>query len=261
MTPVQSFAPGGYRFIPAVFQYSGGVAAEPGFRIERVTFPQARAAGGRASSASQRSSRRAAGRSRPSAPASCDRPSRSPTRASAASTRSTSRRWRNGASTTAKPRPIRSRAATSAPSCTSRPSPRFHAFSFTVASTAAKRRPSSSPAAARRREGGATYRERTVRYGETERRRDAREGRLRAGRDGAAACGCSASAWSDTTATQVYTVHDLHPFLADEIVRPRRGARRPHLALLPAAGARPRVRDGLPRRGGRAFRRLTAGCG
>ena len=63
------FAPGGYRFIPAVFQYSGGVAAEPGFRIERVTFrkpvPLVRA-----SSARPRSSRRAAGRSRPSAPAS-----------------------------------------------------------------------------------------------------------------------------------------------------------------------------------------------
>ena len=28
--------------------------------------------------------------------------------------------------------------------------------------------------------------------------------------------------WADTTATQVYTVQDLHPFLADEIVR--RGA-------------------------------------
>jgi hypothetical protein len=28
--------------------------------------------------------------------------------------------------------------------------------------------------------------------------------------------------WEHTTATQVYTVHDLHPFLADEIVR--RGA-------------------------------------
>jgi hypothetical protein len=28
--------------------------------------------------------------------------------------------------------------------------------------------------------------------------------------------------WADATATQVYTVHDLHPFLADEIVR--RGA-------------------------------------
>ena len=34
----QAFAPGGYRFIPGVFQYSGGAAAEPGFRIERVTF-------------------------------------------------------------------------------------------------------------------------------------------------------------------------------------------------------------------------------
>ena len=36
----QVFAPGGYRFIPAVFQYSGGVAAEPGFQIERVVLPE-----------------------------------------------------------------------------------------------------------------------------------------------------------------------------------------------------------------------------
>ena len=34
----QVFAPGGYRFIPGVFQYSGGAAAEPGYRVERVTF-------------------------------------------------------------------------------------------------------------------------------------------------------------------------------------------------------------------------------
>ena len=33
---IQVFTPGGYRFIQGVFQYSGGVAAEPGFRIERV---------------------------------------------------------------------------------------------------------------------------------------------------------------------------------------------------------------------------------
>lgn len=32
------FAPGGYRYIPAVFQYSAGIAAEPGFEIERVRF-------------------------------------------------------------------------------------------------------------------------------------------------------------------------------------------------------------------------------
>ncbi|MCB1744342.1 MAG: hypothetical protein KDK91_28495 [Gammaproteobacteria bacterium] len=36
MSDVRVFAPGGYRFINAVFQYSGGVAAEPGFEIERV---------------------------------------------------------------------------------------------------------------------------------------------------------------------------------------------------------------------------------
>jgi hypothetical protein len=34
-----------------------------------------------------------------------------------------------------------------------------------------------------------------------------------------AALGCG---WPDTTATQVYTVRDLYPFMADEIVR--RGA-------------------------------------
>src|ERR1041384_5842753 len=32
------FAAGGYRYIPAVFQYSGGVAAEPGFEIVRARF-------------------------------------------------------------------------------------------------------------------------------------------------------------------------------------------------------------------------------
>jgi hypothetical protein len=33
---VEVFRPGGYRYIRAVFQYSSGVAAEPGFQIERV---------------------------------------------------------------------------------------------------------------------------------------------------------------------------------------------------------------------------------
>jgi hypothetical protein len=32
------FTPGGYRYIPAVFQYSGGVAAEDGFELERARF-------------------------------------------------------------------------------------------------------------------------------------------------------------------------------------------------------------------------------
>jgi hypothetical protein len=37
---VPVFAAGGYRYVKAVFQYSGGVAAEPGFEIERARFMQ-----------------------------------------------------------------------------------------------------------------------------------------------------------------------------------------------------------------------------
>jgi hypothetical protein len=40
MSGTSVFAPGGYRYIPAVFQYSGGVAAEPGFVIERARFAE-----------------------------------------------------------------------------------------------------------------------------------------------------------------------------------------------------------------------------
>lgn len=38
MSTVAVFEPGGYRYIPAVFQYSSGVAAEPGYEIERARF-------------------------------------------------------------------------------------------------------------------------------------------------------------------------------------------------------------------------------
>lgn len=38
MSQTVVFAPGGYRYIPAVFQYCAGVAAEPGYEIERVRF-------------------------------------------------------------------------------------------------------------------------------------------------------------------------------------------------------------------------------
>ena len=38
MKQTQVYEPGNYRYIPGVFQYSAGVAAEPGFRIERVRF-------------------------------------------------------------------------------------------------------------------------------------------------------------------------------------------------------------------------------
>ena len=40
MANVVTFQPGGYRFIEHAFQYSGGVAAEPGFAIERARLAQ-----------------------------------------------------------------------------------------------------------------------------------------------------------------------------------------------------------------------------
>jgi hypothetical protein len=38
MSDILVFAPGGYRYIKAVFQYSGGIAAEPGYEVERARF-------------------------------------------------------------------------------------------------------------------------------------------------------------------------------------------------------------------------------
>jgi hypothetical protein len=38
MTGTAQFTPGGYRYIPAVFQYSSGVAAEDGYELERARF-------------------------------------------------------------------------------------------------------------------------------------------------------------------------------------------------------------------------------
>jgi hypothetical protein len=40
MSSTVAFAPGGYAFMPGVFQYSAGVRALPGYRIERLYFAQ-----------------------------------------------------------------------------------------------------------------------------------------------------------------------------------------------------------------------------
>ena len=38
MSDIVAFEPGGYRYARGPFQYSAGVAADPGFSIERVRF-------------------------------------------------------------------------------------------------------------------------------------------------------------------------------------------------------------------------------
>jgi hypothetical protein len=217
------FAPGGYRFIPAVFQYSGGVAAEPGFRIERVTFrnPVPLAAGfGRVEQI-------ITARGRPlTAFCACELRSPEPFtdegfRAFNEIYVTTLTEWGLYDPRT-KVNPVaRSNVC---PELHKPAEPSFHAFSFTVEAGDRNELPTFVAAGSgESKEGGATYRERTVRYGETgadAMREKARhvlgemERRMQ----------LLGFTWSDTSASQVYTVYDLYPLFADEIVS--RGAAR-----------------------------------
>jgi hypothetical protein len=233
MADAVDFAAGGYRFLPGVFQYSGGAAAQRGHAIERVRFrvPVPLAEG------FARIERIIGASGRPLT-AFCACELRSPAPFTEQGFRAfnevyvvTLEKW---GLFDGKVNPVaRSNVC---PEIDPPAEPSFHAFSFTVAASDAA--PSFVIAGSgEAREGGATYRERTVRHGETSpdaMREKARyvlgemERRL-------AAFGFG---WADTTATQVYTVHDLHPFLADEIVR--RGAARSgltwHFARPPVRG-------------------------
>ncbi len=216
------FAAGGYRFIPAVFQYSGGVAAEPGFRIERVTFrnPVPLVEG------FQRVEQIIKARGRPlTAFCACELRSPEPFtdegfRAFNEVYVTTLARW-GIYDAGSKINPVaRSNVC---PELHKPAEPSFHAFSFTTAASGNELATFVAAGSGESIEGGATYRERTVRYGETSpeaMREKARhvlaemERRMQ----------LLGFAWKDTSASQVYTVHDLYPFLADEIVR--RGAAR-----------------------------------
>jgi len=98
--------------------------------------------------------------------------------------------------------------------------PSFHAFSFTRPAAGA----SGSfviAGSGEAEEGHASYRERTVRFGDTSPKGMREKALFVLGRmeQRMAAVG---KGWTDATAAQVYTVYDLYPFLADEIVQ--RGA-------------------------------------
>jgi hypothetical protein len=233
MTDAVDFTPGGYRFIPAVFQYSSGVAALPGHEIRRVRFrvPVPLTQG----FARIEQLIKEAGRPLTSF---CACELRSPAPFTEQGFRAfneiyvvTLQKW---GVYDGKTNPVaRSNVC---PEIDPPPEPSFHAFSFTVAATSAA--PSCVIAGgAEAKEGGASYRERTVRYGETS--PDAmREKASYVLGEMERRLGLLGFRWGDTTATQVYTVHDLHPFLANEIVR--RGAAHSGLTW---HYARPPVRD------------------
>jgi hypothetical protein len=216
---VQAFAPGGYRFIPAVFQYSGGVAAESGFRIERAAFcePLPLKAG------FERAAAILAARGRPLT-AFCACELRSPLPFSDEGFRAFNERYVETLAAWGIYDGVTNPVARSnvCPELAPPAEPSMYAFSFTVASDS--RTPTFVVAGSgEAREGGATYRERTVRYGETS-PEAMREKAIFVLGEMERRLALLGQSWRTTTATQVYTVHDLHPFLADAIVA--RGAAR-----------------------------------
>lgn len=217
MSYTRSFTPGGYRFIPGVFQYSAGVAAEPGLRIERVRFlkPVPLAQGFARAAAFIRQ----AGRPLTSF---CACELRSPAPFDEAGFRSfneiyvgTLRDWglHDGQAN-----PVaRSNVC---PHVSPPPAPSMHAFCFTT--EGAGTLPSFVVAGSgEAQEGNASYRESTVSFGDVSPAGLLAKARWVLGEmeRRMAALGFT---WADATATQLYTVHDVHPFLADELVR--RGA-------------------------------------
>jgi len=216
------FPPGNYRFIPAVFQYSGGAAANPGYEVERVRFDRMPPlAEGFAQIARYI---QAAGRP---LTAFCACELRSP----AAFTDDGFLKFnRHYVKTLAQwglfdgsTNPVaRSNVC---PEIDPPAEPSFHAFSFTRPSQHAM--PSFVIAGSgEAREGGAAYSERTVRY------RDLSPDGLKEKVSFVAGAmehrmGQFGFGWKDATTVQAYTVHDFHPVMADELVR--RGAARSSL--------------------------------
>ena len=214
---MHDFPAGNYRFIPAVFQYSSGAAANPGFEVERVRFDRlVPLAEGFAQVANYI---QAAGRP---LTAFCACELRSPAAFTEDGFRAfnqhyvkTLAQWGLFDGST---NPVaRSNVC---PEVDPPAEPSFYAFSFTRPSASAT--PSFVIAGgAEARSGAGSYPERIVRYRDLSPEGLKEKVRFTVGemqnRLGALGFG-----WSDTTAAQVYTVHDFHPVIADELVR--RGA-------------------------------------
>jgi hypothetical protein len=210
----RDFPAGNYRYIPAVFQYSSGVAADPDFEIERVRFDTlVPLADGFSRIADYIL---AAGRPLTSF---CACELRSPAVVDEAGFRTFNEHY------------VKTLAEWGLFDGTNNPvarsnvcleidppsEPSFYAFSFTRPMLGAK--PSFVIAGGAEARGGpGSYPERIVRYRETgpEAFRDKAKATVGAMEERLAAFG---HGWKDTTGTQIYTVQDFHAVVADELVR------------------------------------------
>jgi hypothetical protein len=224
---------GGYRYIPGVFQYSAGVGALDGFEIERVTFqmPVPLADG------FTFIERYLHGQGVPLL-AFCACELRSPAPFTDAGFIAFNRHYcgtleRWGIMTGENNPVARSNVC---PEIDKPAAPSFHAFCF------ARPSPGASGSfviagSGEAEEGHASYRERTVRFGDTSPAGMREKAAFVLGRMEQRMAILGAT-WSATTAVQVYSVFDIHPFLQDEIAR--RGAARHgltwHVARPPVQG-------------------------
>ncbi len=222
MSNVIVFAPGGYRYISAVFQYSSGVAAEAGFQIERARLarPLPLAEG----FALVEAHLKALGR--PStAFAACELRSPEPFSEQGFTDFNrhyvqTLERWgiyRNEVNPVAR--------TNVCPEYGKPASPALYAFSYTVPAIQAH-----SPATQTRRgsfiiagggelkPGKGAYSERIVRHGETsvDALRDKMRHVIAEMETRLKALGFG---WQDALATQAYTAHDIGPLIGEEIAR------------------------------------------
>jgi hypothetical protein len=216
----RNFEPGGYRFMPSVFQYSGGVAALPGFEIVRVMF--------RAPPPLEEGFRRvesfitAAGRP---LTAFCACELRSPAPFTEAGFKEFNERYvttlsRWGIYEGGAVNPVARSNVCPAINPPSQPS--FHAFAYTVKAENAA--PSFVIAGSGEAvEGKGAYRDNIVRLGDTSPAGVREKARYVLG-EMERRMGAFGRRWEDVSAVQLYTVHDIFPFFADEIVR--RGAAR-----------------------------------
>jgi hypothetical protein len=228
-----TFEPGGYRYIRGPFQFSGGVAALPGFAIERVRF--ARPVG--IEDGFRRIEAHLAALGRPTT-AFCACELRSPAPFDDQGFIDFNRiyvgtleRWgifRDEENPVAR--------TNVCPAFHAPAEPSFEAFSYTVARADAA--PSFMTAGGGdARPGSAPYAERIVRFGETSPDAMREKGRfvldLMEARMTALGVG-----WADATAVQAYAVEDLQGVMAEEIAP--RGAARPglvwHYARPPVEG-------------------------
>jgi hypothetical protein len=209
----------GYRYIPGPFQYSAGVAALPGYAIERVRFanPVPVVEGFRRIEAFL-------GAAGLQLTAFCACELRSPAPFTDAGFIAFNRdyvgtleRW--GIFANDRNPVARSNVC---PEIDPPAVPSFHAFCYATPAAGA---PHSYAVAGsgESQEGTGPYREKTIRYGETSPDAILEKGRYVLGVMETRMASLGAT-WVSTTAVQVYTVHDLYPFLATEIVA--RGAAR-----------------------------------